>query len=102
MPGELSDPTQMFPFHYDERYDPGQTIFQVKPLEIDDFIQLIAESYLGKRLSPERMEKLKDSLNGKGYLHRNPGDEDFQEEVKKQIKLLKTAQKVVRSYARIE
>lgn len=96
MPGDLKDPEQSIPFHYDPRYDntPGTNNPGVITIEKD--IQSIIGECLGIRLSPEKIELLMDKLSDKGFLNRNPGDEAFRDEVIRQTKRLAMARRVAR------
>lgn len=96
MPGELKDPEQSIPYHYDPRYDqtpgsngPGAT-------NTKDYLQSIVRENLGVRLSPEKLELLTENLSDKGFFNRNPGDEAFRNEVIKQTKRIVMARRVAR------
>jgi hypothetical protein len=51
---------------------------------------------LNVKLSPEKIEALKDHLESKGMLHRNIGDPTFHDAVKGYLGRLKMARKVSR------
>ncbi len=98
MPGELSDPEQSIPYHYDKRYDEAPNPFNPGALNMDGYLQSIAEQCQCVKLSPETLEKLKERLDSKGYFSRNPGDETFRSEVSRQVKRLMMARKVARRW----
>lgn len=95
MPGDLRDPEQLFPFHYDSRYSetPNPTLFDSDDISV--YLQAISEQEIGKRLNPEKLSALKRHLESKGLFHRNPGDEPFRCEVQKFVQRLAMARKVV-------
>jgi hypothetical protein len=94
MPGELSDPTQLFPFHYDKRYDTGKEPFPDTMPDLDEYLQSISAEMTGRQLNRSGMRGLKLYLDGKGMLCRNMGDESFRDEVKKYLKALVMGKKV--------
>jgi len=102
MPGELGDVTQFYPYRYERRYEPGTNPFPDMPPDIEERIQSISERCFKRKLSPQQIEKIEDKLADKGYLHRNFGDEDFENEVRKSIKMLISAIHIVRKYARFK
>ena len=102
MPGDLDDVTQLYPYRHEKRYEPGINPFPEMPPDIEERIQSISEGFCGKKLSPQQLEKIEDRLGDKGYLHRNFGGEDFENEVKKAIKVFVIATKIVRAYARFK
>jgi len=97
MPGDLRDPEQMFPFYYDSRYNEAPNQFEPGAGDINKYLQSISEEQTGKKLNPEKLDNLKRILDGKGFFHRNPGEESFRCEVCKQIKRLVMARKVARN-----
>lgn len=97
MPGELSDPTQMFPFYYDPRYREAPNPFEPGAFDIDNYLQSICEEFNGKRISPEKLNKIKTDLEDRGFFHRNIGEESFRKEFKKQLKRFAMVGKVVRN-----
>jgi hypothetical protein len=96
MPGELNDPEQSIPYHYDPKYDNTPTPNGMEVPDSCKYLQSIVGEVLGIRLSPEKLCLLIDELEEKGFLHRNPGDETFRSEVVKQTKRLMMARKVAR------
>ena len=96
MPGELKDPEQSIPFHYDPKYDqpPGMNNPGVSDIGRD--LQSIIGENLRIRLSPEKMELLIEKLREKGFFSRNPGDEAFRDEVIKQTKKIAMARRIAR------
>ena len=98
MPGDLRDPEQMFPFYYDPRYSEAPNQFEPGATDMNGYLQSISEENIGKRLSPEKLEKLKRVLEDRGLFHQNPGEESFRFEVCKQIKRMATAGKVARKW----
>jgi hypothetical protein len=96
MPGDLKDPEQSIPFHYDPKYDqvPGPN----GPGADDtcNYLQSIIMENLGIRLSPEKLDLIIDELHDKGFFHRNPGDETFRDEVLKLTKRIAMARRVAR------
>jgi len=95
MPGDLRDPEQSIPYHYDPRYDYYPNPFDPGVDGLDNSLQLIAEEILGYRLSPERVKSIKKSLDDVGFAARNWGDPAFK---KKVVQLLKSTKKVVQAY----
>jgi len=65
---------------------------------MDGYLQSIAEQNRGVKLSPEKLEELKEYLDGKGLFCRNPGDESFRSEVSRQVKRLMMARKVAQRW----
>jgi len=98
MPGDLSDPTQLYPFHYDPRYEPGKNTFEPGSPNLEGYLQDIAFQVLGRGLDKDRMSELIAYLEGKGFLHRNWGDESFRNEVIKYLNKIKYAGKVARKW----
>lgn len=96
MPGDLKDPEQLIPYHYDPKYDQVPGTNNPVPSDIDHYIQSIICENLGVRLSPEKLDLLIDHLSDKGFLNRNPGDETFRNEVIKQTKRIAMARRVAR------
>ncbi len=97
MPGDLSDPEQMFPFHYDSRYCEAPNQFEPGASDMDAYLQSISVDETGQRLNPEKLYELNKNLDTKGFFYQNPGDESFRSEVCKQIKRLAMARKVARN-----
>lgn len=99
MPGDLRDPTQMFPFHYDDRYN--RTLH---PLEMgggasmDGIIQSIAEEIVGHPLGPDDLLLVHQHLNEKGMMSMNPGDQQFMEAVRRIISDRLLSKKVARKW----
>jgi len=96
MPGELKDPEQSIPFHYDPKYDQAPSTFEPGASNVNGYLQSIVGENLGIRLSPEKLDLLVDELSDKGIFHRNPGDEEFRSEVIKITNRLLMARKVAR------
>ena len=94
MPGDLKDPEQSIPFYYENRYDEGANPFNPGSPDMDGYLQSIAQECRNIKLSPEKMEDLKEILAEKGFFHRNPGSDDFRSEVSRQVKRLMMARKV--------
>ena len=95
MPGDLRDPEQSIPYHYDPRYDEAPNPFEPGATDVNGYLQSISLQTTGVRLSPEKLDDLKIGLESKGYFHRNIGDESFRNEVVRQIKNLKMAKRMV-------
>lgn len=94
MPGDLRDPEQSTPFHYDPRYE-----HKPRPLELlypgpDMYIQTYAEQYRNKPLDRSEIIRVKEYLDEKGLLQRHWGDDSFRDGVIKAIKKLESARKV--------
>ena len=98
MPGDLKDPEQSIPYHYDSRYDTSPNPFEPGAQNMDGYLQSIAEQSKGIKLSPEKLEDLKQILDSKGFFCRNPGDESFRSEVSQQVKRLMMARKVAQRW----
>jgi len=96
MPGDLQDPTQMFPFHNNKVYEPGSNPFEAgSPVaDLNSMIQNLAGSTIGRRLSLSELERVKNSLETTGHLHRQWGDEAVQNEVINQVKSISMSKKV--------
>ena len=101
MPGELNNPQNWFPFHYQPCYAPGTNQFDAGSFDMDEYLKSLAIQQ-GARLSPKSLSKLKDYLEARGVLSMNPGDQAFTEPVKKFVKMLLQARKVAARYARHE
>ena len=98
MPGDLKDPEQSIPYYYENRYDEGANPFYPGAQNMDGYLQSIAEESRHVKLSPEKLEELKEVLDSKGYFNRNPGDQSFRSEVNRQVKRLMMARKVARRW----
>lgn len=94
MPGDLRDPESLFPFYYESTYEPGRNPFEPGSSNFDGYLRSIAEEGLGKRPSGDTLDRVKMMLDQKGFLGRNPGDQQFREEALKCFKMLETAGKV--------
>jgi hypothetical protein len=98
MPGDLRDPEQSIPHHYDPRYDEAPNPFEPGAPDVDGYLQSIATEVLFTRLSPEKLNALKSQLDAKGLFHRNMGDQSFRDEAAKIIKELAMARKVAHKW----
>lgn len=98
MPGELSDPTQLYPYHYDRRYEPGKNPFPALWPDIKSRVQDIAREITGKSLDDMDMARVIEHLEYTGFIHRNWGDESFRDKVEQYIKKLNTAKKVAKKW----
>jgi hypothetical protein len=98
MPGDLKDPEQSIPYYYENRYDEAPNPFSPGAPDMDGYLRSIAEQCRGVRLSPGKLDELKEILVSKGYFHRNPGDETFRSEVSRQVKRLMMARKVAQRW----
>lgn len=98
MPGDLKDPEQSIPYYYDNRFDMSPNPFLPGAPNMDGYLQSIAEQCRSVKLSPEKLEELKETLDEKGLFNRNPGDETFRSEVSRQVKRLMMARKVARRW----
>ncbi len=96
MPGELKDPEQSIPFHYDPKYDQVPGANQPGARNTDGYIESIIMENLGIRVSPEKMEMIIEKLDDKGFFHRNPGSQEFRDEVVKLTKRFVMAGRVAR------
>lgn len=96
MPGELKDPEQSVPYHYDPKYDQDPGPNRPGPSGLEGYIQTIIGETYGVILSPEKLELLVEDLNDRGFFHRDPGCEEFRNEVIKQTKRLVMARRVAR------
>jgi hypothetical protein len=97
MPGELSDPEQSIPYHYDPRYDAVADPFTPGvSSDLNGYIQGIALKQGGKYLSLQTLDTLKRCLESKGLLHRNMCDSEVVEEIEKFIRSKMISQKVAR------
>ena len=85
MPGDLSNPEFMFPYHYDPRYDPGTAVYETRPLNIEQILQAISRSESGSPLTKERLTDSLAFLKSKKMLNRNPGDQDVQETIREYL-----------------
>ena len=95
MPADLKDPEGFQPFYYDPRYEEPKNPFEAGAPDMDGYLQSIAVEELGAKLNKEKLDSLKQVLEEKGLFHRNPGDESFRNEVKKQIKIIKMARRII-------
>ena len=96
MPGELKDPEQSIPYHYDPKYDQVPGPNRLGPSNTEGYLQSIVGPEFGITLGPDKMEQLIETLEDKGFFHRNPGSEEFRNEVMKQTKRLVMARRVAR------
>jgi len=95
MPADLKDPEGFQPFYYDPRYEEPKNPFEAGTPDTDGYLQSIAVEEIGSKLNHEKLEFLKQNLEEKGLFHRNMGDESFRNEVKKQVKILKMARRIL-------
>jgi hypothetical protein len=101
MPGDLRNPEFLFPFHYDNRYEPGTNPFDARPVNLEQILQGISRSERGGlSLTNHEMLHLKDYLNAKNLLNRNPCDQEIQDATREFFKLQPMARKVAMMYAR--
>ena len=98
MPGELRDPEQLFPYHYDPRYEKFPNPTEQFISGIHKYIQSIALEHIGVPLSPEKLSKIKEELEKKGLFHYHPADENFRDEVRSFIDKIKISNRIL--YAR--
>lgn len=96
MPGELGDPEQLYPFHYDPRYENRPRPLELFYPEVDMYIQTFAEQYLNKPLTRYELRIVKEQLAEKGFLHRHWTDQPFRKEVIKILKKMNLARKVAK------
>ena len=94
MPGDLSDQRFLFPFHYEPLYEPGRNPFEGGLQNLEGYLQGIVKSVRGYGMAKDELQNLKDHLDKKGMLNRNPGDEAFRNEVIAYLRMLKSAKKV--------
>ena len=94
MPGDLTNPEFMFPYHYDPRYEPGTNTFESRPLNINTVIQDCAKKHLDRPANKEEIQKAKDYLTTKNLDFENPGEQLTQEMLEKFFKMMKSAKKV--------
>jgi hypothetical protein len=96
MPGDLQDPTQIFPFHNESRYEPGTNTFEpCTPIAgLNRLLQNLAGPIIGRQLGTRELLLVKTGLEDKGFLHRNWGDEAFRNEAEKQIKSIAMSQRM--------
>jgi len=99
MPGDLRDPTQSVPYHYDPKYDRGANPFEPGATNLENYLQTVVLER-GVKLSPERMGDLVHHMIAKGFLHRNPGDESFRNEIFKYLDNIKKAKKIASMWVR--
>jgi hypothetical protein len=98
MPGDLRDPEQSIPHHYDPRYDEAPNPFEPGAPDVDGYLQSIAVEVFLNRLSPEMLNALKAQLDEKGMFHRNMGDQSFRDEATRIIKKMAMARKVAHKW----
>jgi len=98
MPGDLKDPEQSIPYYYDERFDRSPNPFFPGAPNMDGYLQSIAEEDRGVKLTPKKLDELKEILDSKGFFCRNPGDQSFRSEVSQQVKRLMMARKVAQRW----
>ena len=95
MPADLKNQEGLQPFYQDPRYEEPKNPFEAGAPDIDRDLQAIAVEQSGSKLNYEQMEALKQSLDAKGFFHRNMGDQSFINEVKKQVNVLKMARRII-------
>ena len=100
MPGDLQDPTQLYPFHNNKVYEPGTNIFESGSpmLEVEKMIQNLAGASIGRRLTDFEMKKVVQALADRGYLSRPWGDQTVQDEVVKLVKSISMIKKVAQRW----
>lgn len=98
MPGDLRDPEQTYPFYHDNLYRRGPSQFEPGSSDMDKYLQSIAFERYRIKLSPEKLEDLKNELSNKGFFFQNPGTEEFRAEVCKLMKRYKLAERIARKW----
>jgi hypothetical protein len=100
MPGDLQDPTQLFPFHIEKVYEPGTNPFEAgSPLQgLVQLIQNLAGQTIGRRLTRDEVKLVNERLEMNGFLLRNWGDEGFKAQVEQAIRSVSKAKKVVEAW----
>lgn len=94
MPGDLRDPEQMYPFHHDNLYRRGPSQFEPGSEDTDTYLQSIVFEETRTKLSPEKLNDLKEELENKRLFCQNPYTEEFRAEVLQILKRRKMARKV--------
>ena len=94
MPGDLSNQENLYPYHYDPKYEPGTNTFDSRPLNIDQVLKAVSDEVRGLPFNKDEKERCLEYLRSKHLLNRNPGDQEVQETIKDYLKRLKTARKV--------
>ena len=98
MPGDLRDPEQAYPFHHDNLYRRAPNPFEAGATDMDKYLQSISFEETRQKLSPEKLEDIKEELTEKGCFMMNPGSEEFRDDVRHILKRYKMARKVVRKW----
>lgn len=98
MPGDVRDPTQMFPYHYDDRYERTIHPTEMFGMPVDGIIQALAEEVIGHPLGKEDLRYVHQWLNQEGLLSMNPGDEQFTEAVRTILQDKLMSRKVARTW----
>ena len=96
MPGDLRDPEQFAPWHHDELYEHKPDPMKGAPVDVNSYIQDVAEETLGHLLNKDDLKRVTDHVIDSGYIHRNWGDPSFRKEVAKFLRKLMSARKVAR------
>ena len=96
MPGDIRSPEFLFPFHYDNRYEPGGTVFNPGSPKLKSTLKEIVEQEFKRGITPEALQKLTGYIIDNGYECRNWGDESFRKAVVDFIKKHEIARKVAR------
>ena len=96
MPGDLQDPTQLFPFHMNKVYEPGTNTFEPGSSlpEIERMVQNLSGATIGRRLNNTEMAAVRENLESSGLLSRPWGDECVQNQVVKLVKSISMSKKV--------
>jgi hypothetical protein len=82
VPGDLRDPEQYQPWHYDPKYDATPNMFDPGAPDMAEYLQSVAQEATGSRLGPSTLTWLKEKLDDSGLFHLNPGDPSFRDAVK--------------------
>jgi hypothetical protein len=99
MPGDLSDPAELFPFHNDSRYEHTMNPTETAGLYLmDPIIQDIASEVLGHKLGKEDMLKVHEYLISMGLMCRNPGDQAFMDSVREFLARKAAIRRVARKW----
>lgn len=96
MPGDVRDPTQMFPYHYDDRYERTLHPSEMGTMPMDGIIQAIAEEIVGYPIGKDDLLYIHQCLDQLGLMSMNPGDEQFTEAVRTIIQDKMMSRKVAR------
>lgn len=96
MPGDLKDPEQLYPYHYETKYELGTNPFDSN-FEVNVYLQTLVDDLGGDKLSPTSMKALRGVLEDKGVMRRHWDDPKLRDEIRKFLEAKKVVARWLKS-----